>query len=187
MAAVGQVPFNFQLGADIHGIKLNPPQTPSGELEVRVDGCDGEPVATLSLQPALANNAVTELPGGEDCTPRRKARLVFEVYPTITRPDVGDRPGPAGVNVAASKLILLSPLQGWSAPLEETPDPVFSGRMMGDGVAIDPTGTTLHAPCDGTLIVVAASKHAVTIRADKRRGDSAACGYRYGWAGGAGV
>ena len=38
--------------------------------------------------------------------------------------------------------------------------------MMGDGVAIDPTGTTLHAPCDGTLIVVAASKHAVTIRAE---------------------
>jgi phosphocarrier protein FPr/phosphocarrier protein len=67
--------------------------------------------------------------------------------------------------VAASKLILVSPLQGWSAPLEETPDPVFADHMMGDGVAIDPTGTTLHAPCDGTLIVVAASKHAVTIRA----------------------
>jgi len=60
----------------------------------------------------------------------------------------------------------LSPLQGWSAPLEETPDAVFSGRMMGDGVAIDPTGNMLHAPCDGTLIVVAASKHSVTIRAD---------------------
>lgn len=67
--------------------------------------------------------------------------------------------------MAASKLILVSPLQGWSAPLEETPDPVFAGHMMGDGVAIDPTGATLHAPCDGTLIVVAASKHAVTIRA----------------------
>jgi phosphocarrier protein FPr/phosphocarrier protein len=68
--------------------------------------------------------------------------------------------------VAASKLILVSPLQGWCAPLEETPDPVFAGHMMGDGVAIDPTGSTLHAPCDGTLIVVPASKHAVTIRAE---------------------
>jgi len=38
--------------------------------------------------------------------------------------------------------------------------------MMGDGVAIDPTGTSLHAPCDGTLVVVPASKHAVTIRAE---------------------
>jgi multiphosphoryl transfer protein len=67
--------------------------------------------------------------------------------------------------VGPSKLILLSPLQGWSSPLEEAPDAVFSGRMMGDGVAIDPTGSSLHAPCDGTLVVVPASKHAVTLRA----------------------
>jgi hexosaminidase len=60
-AAVGQLPFNFQLGADIHAIELNPPQTPSGELEVRLDGCDGERIAVLPLQPAIANNAVTEL------------------------------------------------------------------------------------------------------------------------------
>jgi len=61
LAAVGQVPFNFQLGADIHAIKLNPPQTPAGELEVRLDNCAGERVAVLSLQPALANDAVTQL------------------------------------------------------------------------------------------------------------------------------
>ena len=65
IAAVGQVPFNFQLGADIHGIQLNPPRTPSGELEVRVDGCASEPVAIMSLQPALANNAVTVLPAAK--------------------------------------------------------------------------------------------------------------------------
>ena len=65
VAAVGQLPFNFQLGADIHGIKLNPPQTPSGELEVRIDGCDGERIAVLPLQPAIANNAVTELPAAK--------------------------------------------------------------------------------------------------------------------------
>ncbi|HWM65351.1 MAG TPA: family 20 glycosylhydrolase [Steroidobacteraceae bacterium] len=62
VAAVGQVPFNFQLGADVHGIKLNPPQTPSGELEVRLDGCDGERIALLPLQPAIANDDVTMLP-----------------------------------------------------------------------------------------------------------------------------
>ncbi len=67
--------------------------------------------------------------------------------------------------MASTKLILSSPLPGWSAPLEEVPDAVFAGRMMGDGVAIDPTGSCLHAPCDGTLIVVAPTKHAVTLRA----------------------
>ena len=53
-----------------------------------------------------------------------------------------------------AKLILSSPLQGWCAPLDEAPDPVFAGRMMGDGVAIDPTGNCLYAPCDGVLTVV---------------------------------
>jgi phosphocarrier protein FPr/phosphocarrier protein len=57
-------------------------------------------------------------------------------------------------------------VRGWSAPLDEAPDAVFSGRMMGDGLAIDPTGDTLYAPCNGTLIVVPASRHAMTIRAE---------------------
>jgi hexosaminidase len=64
-AAVGQLPFEFQLGADVHVPKLNPPQTPDGELEVRIDGCDGERIAVLPLQPAVANNAVTELPAAK--------------------------------------------------------------------------------------------------------------------------
>jgi len=41
-AAVGQVPFNFQIGKDIEAIRLNPPRTSVGELEVRLDGCKGE-------------------------------------------------------------------------------------------------------------------------------------------------
>ena len=63
-------------------------------------------------------------------------------------------------------LTLHSPLRGWCAPLDETPDEVFAQRLMGDGVAIDPTGDTLHAPCDGEIISVAASRHAVALRAD---------------------
>ncbi len=61
-AAVGQVPFNFQIGKDIEAIKLNPPRTLQGELEVRLDGCEGEPVAVLPLAPAADNDAVTVLP-----------------------------------------------------------------------------------------------------------------------------
>jgi hexosaminidase len=61
-AAVGQVPFNFQLGKDVESIRLRPPRSPEGELEVRVDGCEGEPVVSASLRPALGNDAVTSLP-----------------------------------------------------------------------------------------------------------------------------
>jgi hexosaminidase len=64
-AAVGQVPFNFQIGRDVEAIKLNPPHTPDGELEVRMDGCEGEPIAVLPLKSAVANDAVTVLPAAQ--------------------------------------------------------------------------------------------------------------------------
>jgi hexosaminidase len=61
-AAVGQVPFNFQLGKDIEEIHFNAPRTAAGELEVRLDRCDGAPAAVLPLAPAVGNDAVTVLP-----------------------------------------------------------------------------------------------------------------------------
>jgi hexosaminidase len=60
--AVGQVPFNFQIGHDTEAIRLRPPHSPAGELEVRLDGCEGAPLVVLPLAPASGNDAVTELP-----------------------------------------------------------------------------------------------------------------------------
>jgi phosphocarrier protein FPr/phosphocarrier protein len=62
-----------------------------------------------------------------------------------------------------SNLTLVAPIKGWVAPLDEVPDPVFAERILGDGLAIDPTGDTVHAPCDGVIASVA--RHAVTLRA----------------------
>jgi hexosaminidase len=61
-AAVGQVPFNFQIGADRERMHFATPQTPSGELEVHLDDCNGEVYARMPLETALANPAVTVLP-----------------------------------------------------------------------------------------------------------------------------
>ena len=62
-------------------------------------------------------------------------------------------------------LVLGAPLAGWVGPLDEAPDAVFAERMLGDGVAIDPTGQALFSPCDGTVINVHHARHAVTLRA----------------------
>ncbi len=62
-------------------------------------------------------------------------------------------------------LTLVAPLAGWAAPLAETPDPVFAEKMLGDGIAIDPTLGELRAPCDGVVIGLHDCRHAVTIRA----------------------
>ena len=58
---MGQVPFNYEIGNDRDKIVLRPPATPSGELEVHLDSCDGAKIAVLPLAPALSNNAVTRL------------------------------------------------------------------------------------------------------------------------------
>ncbi|MDE2306610.1 MAG: family 20 glycosylhydrolase [Gammaproteobacteria bacterium] len=60
--AVGQIPFNFQIGADRDDIHLPaPPPGSAGELQVRLDGCRGPMLARLPLAPAVANDGVTEL------------------------------------------------------------------------------------------------------------------------------
>jgi phosphocarrier protein FPr/phosphocarrier protein len=60
--------------------------------------------------------------------------------------------------------VLKAPLAGWCSPPEEIPDEVFAQRMLGDGVAVDPVGNVLHAPCDGEVISIAASRHAIALR-----------------------
>jgi hexosaminidase len=61
-ASVGQLPFNFQIGDAVNKIPLLKPQTREGELEVRVDSCQGERIASLPLAPAMARDEVTTLP-----------------------------------------------------------------------------------------------------------------------------
>ena len=61
-ARVGQVPFNFQIGDDAAKIHFPRPRTPEGELEVRIDGCEGDLLARIPLAPAAASESVTTLP-----------------------------------------------------------------------------------------------------------------------------
>src|ERR1700674_783388 len=63
-----------------------------------------------------------------------------------------------------SILQILAPFDGWCSALDEVPDPVFAGRMLGDGLAIDPVSGILVAPCAGEIITLPASSHAVSIR-----------------------
>ena len=64
-----------------------------------------------------------------------------------------------------STIRILAPFDGWCDALDAVPDPVFAGRMLGDGLAIDPTGAVVLAPCAGEIVTLPASAHAVSIRA----------------------
>ncbi len=62
MAAVGQLPFNFQIGEDVKKIRFATPVSDEGELEVRLGTCAGALLARLPIAPALASQGVTVLP-----------------------------------------------------------------------------------------------------------------------------
>jgi hexosaminidase len=61
LAAIGPVPFNYQIGADASKIRVGDARSPIGELEIYADRCDGEPIATLPLTGARTVG-VTSLP-----------------------------------------------------------------------------------------------------------------------------
>ncbi|PHN53793.1 PTS mannose transporter subunit IIC [Pseudomonas sp. ICMP 8385] len=63
-------------------------------------------------------------------------------------------------------LELLAPLAGVLLPLDQVPDPVFSSRLIGDGVCIDPTSQTLCAPLAGVISTIQDSGHAVSVTDD---------------------
>jgi phosphocarrier protein FPr len=63
-------------------------------------------------------------------------------------------------------LELLAPLSGVLLALDNVPDPVFSSRLIGDGLCIDPTSQTLCAPLAGVISTIQDSGHAVSITDD---------------------
>ena len=64
------------------------------------------------------------------------------------------------------QLQLLAPLSGVLMPLDQVPDPVFSSRVIGDGVCIDPTSQTLCAPLAGVISNLQHSGHALSITSE---------------------
>ncbi|WP_040205265.1 PTS sugar transporter subunit IIA [Neobacillus jeddahensis] len=64
------------------------------------------------------------------------------------------------------KTSIYAPVQGEIIPITDVPDPVFSQKMMGEGLAIIPEQGNIYAPVNGKVILVASTKHAIGIRAE---------------------
>lgn len=61
---------------------------------------------------------------------------------------------------------LAAPCRGRIIDITQVPDEVFSVKMMGDGFAVEPAEEDICAPCDGKVVLVAATKHAVALERD---------------------
>lgn len=64
-------------------------------------------------------------------------------------------------------LAIASPMAGHVIPLSETPDPTFASGLMGNGIAIVPTGDRVVSPVNGVIESVFKTKHAIGIQSDE--------------------
>jgi len=59
--------------------------------------------------------------------------------------------------------VVYAPMSGTYVPLEQVSDPVFASGMLGKGIGIEPDSGVLLAPADGTVTLIAKTKHALGI------------------------
>ncbi|PKM52159.1 MAG: PTS glucose transporter subunit IIA [Firmicutes bacterium HGW-Firmicutes-7] len=57
----------------------------------------------------------------------------------------------------------VAPMEGEIIPIQDVPDKVFSEKMMGDGFAIKPTNGLVCSPCDGEVLQIFPTNHALVI------------------------
>ncbi|CAM4130588.1 PTS sugar transporter subunit IIA [Lederbergia lenta] len=65
-----------------------------------------------------------------------------------------------------NKLEIKAPIIGTGRPLSDVPDEVFASKMMGDGIAFEPSEGILYAPMDGEIVQVFPTLHAVGIKSN---------------------
>lgn len=82
-----------------------------------------------------------------------------------------DSPKAASENAVPSKevsgsYVIAAPLNGMAVPLSEVNDAVFSQKILGDGVAIQPAEGKVFAPVDGKVSALFETKHAIGLTSD---------------------
>ncbi|MDT0122933.1 beta-glucoside-specific PTS transporter subunit IIABC [Paenibacillus sp. RRE4] len=83
---------------------------------------------------------------------------------TTNRSKQEPAPPPVTVHsIEEKKGEIFSPLTGELVALKELPDPTFAEEMTGKGIAIYPQEGRVTAPFDGTVTMIAKSKHAIML------------------------
>ncbi|MFD2116177.1 glucose PTS transporter subunit IIA [Paenibacillus yanchengensis] len=86
-------------------------------------------------------------------------QVVFGTYSELIREEMIKT-----IQKDQAQVLFHSPMQGKMIPLDEVPDPIFSGKLVGDGVAFIPERGELVSPVHGIVIHLYPTMHAIGIR-----------------------
>jgi PTS system N-acetylglucosamine-specific IIC component len=119
---------------------------------IKPGGHSVQVVYGLNVQ--FVKDAMEELMSGEATAPPSDTPIARPEGTTMTTT------APAQT---ATMLRLRQPIEGTVVSLDTVPDPTFADRIMGPGLAIEPTDGTVVAPADGTIGHVFDTGHAVAL------------------------
>lgn len=58
----------------------------------------------------------------------------------------------------------IAPMSGEIIAIQDVPDEVFSEKMMGDGFAVNPSSGLVCSPCDGEILQIFPTSHAIVLK-----------------------
>ena len=94
----------------------------------------------------------------------RAAEAAEESAPKAEAVAAKAAPAAAPAASAGEVIELHAPIEGTAVALSDVPDPIFAAGKLGEGVAIEPTGTTVVAPAAGKVAATYPSGHAVGLK-----------------------
>jgi len=72
----------------------------------------------------------------------------------------------SGNTQSVNTIDIIAPISGEIVAIEDVPDVVFAEKIVGDGIAIRPTGNKMVAPCDGEIGKIFETNHAFSLESD---------------------
>ena len=86
--------------------------------------------------------------------------------PVVVEPVKEEKKEEKTESAVKTEVKIASPFIGKAVELSEVEDGVFSEKMLGDGIAVEPTEGTIYAPFDGKIAAVFDTKHAIGLVSD---------------------
>ncbi|WP_308634530.1 glucose PTS transporter subunit IIA [Paenibacillus silvisoli] len=147
----GDIPYRAPLILQAIGGKENIMQMEACITRLRLKVASDRLIDINALR-HLGAAGVIRLGGGN-------VQIVFGTYSELIREEMDK-----AIRRDISRVLFCSPMQGRMLPLSEVPDPIFAGKLVGDGVAFMPDKGELVSPVQGKVIHIYPSMHAIGIR-----------------------
>lgn len=150
----GDIPYRAPLILEAIGGKENIVQMEACITRLRIK-VGNERMLDINALKNLGAAGVIRLGGGH-------VQIVFGTFSELIKEEMNKV-----IRNGQSQVLFCSPVQGRMMPLEEVPDPIFAGKLVGQGVGFMPDKGELVSPVKGTVILLYPTMHAIGIRTEE--------------------